>query len=243
MTLLLISFLAGILTILAPCVLPVLPVIIGGSLEDKSPLRPLIITLSLGLSIILFTLLLKASTLLISVPDSFWKSISGGIVIFFGLTLLFPNLWSIIETKLHFGTGSQKALQNANQKKGIGGMIALGMALGPVFASCSPTYFVILATVLPASFAQGVIYLFAYALGLALILFLVAALGQRFIAGARWAADPNGWFKKSLGIFLILVGVAVFSGLDKAAETWLLDNGFYKAGQLEEQLLEKAGIE
>ena len=71
MELLPISFIAGVLTILAPCVLPLLPIIIGGSLTEKSIKRPIIITVSLALSIVLFTLILKVSTAFITIPESF----------------------------------------------------------------------------------------------------------------------------------------------------------------------------
>lgn len=82
MTLLLASFLAGILTILAPCVLPVLPVVLAGSLGEKQKWYPYLVILSLALSIVLFTLVLKVSTIFIDIPQSFWKYLSGGILIF-----------------------------------------------------------------------------------------------------------------------------------------------------------------
>lgn len=68
-----VSFIAGILTILAPCVLPVLPVILAGSLTEKEKWYPYLVTLSLALSIVIFTVLLKASTALIDIPSSFWS--------------------------------------------------------------------------------------------------------------------------------------------------------------------------
>ena len=73
MTLFIASFLAGVLTILAPCVLPVLPVVLAGSLTEKQKWYPYIVTLSLALSVVLFTVLLKASTLLIEISPLFWK--------------------------------------------------------------------------------------------------------------------------------------------------------------------------
>lgn len=72
-TLLITSLLAGMLTILAPCVLPVLPVVLAGSLTEKQKWYPYVVTLSLALSVVLFTVLLKASTALIDIPPSFWK--------------------------------------------------------------------------------------------------------------------------------------------------------------------------
>jgi len=80
MTLLLASFLAGILTILAPCVLPVLPVVLAGSLGEKQKWYPYLVILSLAVSIVLFTLVLKVSTIFIDIPQNFWKYLSGGIL-------------------------------------------------------------------------------------------------------------------------------------------------------------------
>lgn len=76
-TILLISFFSGILTVLAPCVLPLLPVILGGSLAGQSKKRPYIIIASLILSLLLFTLLLKASTVLIHVDPIVWDYVAG----------------------------------------------------------------------------------------------------------------------------------------------------------------------
>ena len=51
---------------------------------------------------IIFSLLLKASTLLIDIPASFWKSFSGGLIIALGIITIFPNLWKNISNKLGF---------------------------------------------------------------------------------------------------------------------------------------------
>ena len=59
--------------------------------------------------------------------------------------------------------------------------VFMGFALGPVFSSCSPTYALILAIILPAGFVFGTIALISYILGLAFILLLIAAFGQKLI--------------------------------------------------------------
>jgi cytochrome c biogenesis protein CcdA len=87
-----ISFLAGILTILAPCVLPVLPVILGGTLNESNYKRVTTIILSFVISIITFTFLLKVSTAFIAIDQQVWKVISGIILIVFGVISLFPDL-------------------------------------------------------------------------------------------------------------------------------------------------------
>ena len=233
------SFLAGILTILAPCVLPVLPIIVGGSLTERNPWRPVIITLSLAGSIVFFTLILKATTAFIDIPPQFWKFFSGGIVLFFAITLLFPTTWAKISSKLGLGTSSHQLLESSTHKKGVLGMIFIGAALGPVFASCSPTYFFILGTVLPMNFFLGLLNLIVYALGLAFVMFLIAYAGQKVLRGLKIAADPKGKIKKVLGILFLIVGLAIITGLDKQFEGFLLDQGWGDFSQFENQLLEK----
>ena len=184
MLLLLISFIAGVLTILAPCILPLLPVIVGHSITDTTPNRRrlFVVVLSLGISIILFTLLLKASSLLIDIPEDFWKWISGGIIFLFGLTMLFPNIWENFSLANTLSLKSNKVLATGYQKNSIWGDVIIGASLGPIFSACSPTYFVILATVLPVSFFLGIVYLFTYVLGLSLALIIIALIGERIMA-------------------------------------------------------------
>ncbi|OGG63069.1 cytochrome C biogenesis protein [Candidatus Kaiserbacteria bacterium RIFCSPHIGHO2_02_FULL_59_21] len=240
MTLLLISFVAGVLTVLAPCVLPLLPVIVGGSMEggSASRRRAFVIVASLGVSLILFTLLLKASTVLIGVPESFWKWVSGLIIIAFGATLLFPAMWERLPLAGSISRGSNRLMAAGFQRGGFWGDVIMGAALGPVFSACSPTYFVLLASVLPVSFALGVAYLGVFVLGLCLSLLLIALLGQRVADRLGWAADPRGTFKRALGALFILVGLAVVSGLDKDIQIWVLDTGFLDVTRVEQKLLE-----
>lgn len=107
-SLIIISFIAGILTILAPCVLPVLPVILAGSLTEKKWWYTYLVTFSLALSIVLFTALLKVSTLFIDIPSSFWKYLSGGILVFLGLVYLFPHIWARFVEIFQFSRSNKK---------------------------------------------------------------------------------------------------------------------------------------
>lgn len=237
---LLLSLLGGVLTILAPCVLPLLPVIIGGSLTDKNPIRPYVITGALALSIVLFSLILKASTALIGVSPEVWKWLSGGIVLFFGLTLLFPHQWERFSVKFKLGNQSQNALEKSSHRKGLFGMILMGMALGPVFASCSPAYFLILGTVLKESWFWGIVNLAVYALGLSVIMLLIALTGKKFMGSLKKAADPKGFFKKFLGALFIIIGIGIIAGYDKKFEAWIINQGYFGVTSLEEQLVDKA---
>lgn len=230
----LVAYFAGMLTVAAPCVLPLLPIVIGGSAisSDKSKsknnwIHPLVITLSLATSVFIFSLLLKASTTLIGVPQIFWSILSGVIVILFGLNLLFPIMWEKIVLLTKFNIFANQTLGKNLQKNGIIKDIGIGAALGPVFSSCSPTYALIVAIILPVSFLQGAIYLFGYVLGLATILFALAFAGQSIVQKLNWLSNPNSVFKKVIGVLFITVGILVIFGIDKDIQTFVLDNGWY----------------
>lgn len=229
---------AGALTTLAPCVLPLLPVIVGGSIASepreefgyrsvavvtRQRLRgPMIIALSLGASIIVFTLLLKATTSLIGVPPEVWEWVSGLLLIGLGLVSLFPRMWEHISAALGLQSRSSARLSSARNSQGTMGLVLTGAALGPVFTSCSPLYGYVIVTVLPADVSSGLLLLLAYVIGLCGTLLAISLLGQRAVRSAHWAADPNGWFRRGLGALFIVIGVLVLTGWMKDVETWLI---------------------
>lgn len=232
MELLILSFIAGVLTVAAPCILPLLPVIVGGSVttEDskrKGWFRPLVVAASLAASVVAFTLFLKVTTLLLGVPQEVWNVLAGGIVLLFGLNLLLPVAWEKLMVATGLNLKTNKLLGASYGKKGLARDMLLGAALGPVFSSCSPTYALIVAAVLPVSFGQGLVYLMAYAFGLAAILLLVAILGQSVARKLGWLSNPKGWFRRTIGILFVIVGIAVMFGLDRKFQAFVLEQGWY----------------
>jgi len=241
----LVSLGAGMLTVLAPCILPLLPVVIGSGAAGRSRLSPFIVVGSLAGSVILFTFLLKVSTALVAVPQWAWTAFSGGVLVLFGATLVFPSLWANLPGMARLSARANRSVGKGYQKQSAWGDILIGVALGPVFSTCSPTYFVILASVLPASFWLGSLYLLAYVFGLSLVLLLLAVLGDRLSEKLAWLSNPDGWFKKFLGAVFILVGLLIATGYDKAIERGILEAGFFDATKVEQNLLSRtdAGAE
>lgn len=221
MTLLLLSFLAGILTVLAPCVLPILPIIIWGSVIHGHRSRPRVIILSFAVSVFVFTLLLQWLFDQFGLTRELLTMISAIILLLVGLFLLFPQIW---QWMVHV-TGIERATSEAQTSAGswLWGDILLGALLGPVFNSCSPTYALVVATILPVSFVEGIIIILAYIVGLCLMLGLIAWWGYKIVNKLKRAANPSGWFRKFIALLIILVGISLLMKRDKQLETRIID--------------------
>ena len=89
-----------------------------------------------------------------------------------------------------------------------------------MFSSCSPTYAWVIATVLPASPVAGLIYLGLYCVGVGGALLAFSLLGRKLVDRVQWAANPRGWFQRSIAVLFIIIGLAVSTGVDKKFETW-----------------------
>ncbi len=227
MALLLISFIAGILSVLAPCVIALLPILLARSSDGTRSRSPIYIIGGLSASVMLFSILLKSSTLLIDIPTKYWQIISGVIIVLFGITYLFPNLWEKVAMKLKLQEKANKASGKALQKQGKIGDIVLGASLGPVFSACSPTYALIVASILPTSPVEGFLYLLAFVAGLAGMLGLIAVFGSKLVQKLGWGINPNGWFKRILGIVFLIVGILIATGTDKQILGYVVENGWF----------------
>ena len=235
-SLLLASFIAGFLTVLVPCMLPFLPIILGSSLTSSKEgvqRNPYRIIGALLVSIVLFTLLVEYLTSFIYIPTETWQYISAGLVLLVGLSFLFPSLWGRLPFMARLSSRSQRFLGKQAQQGGSLSDVFIGLSLGPLFSSCSPTYFLILAVVLPSNFFAGLFYILAYVVGLGVTLLFIALLGQTLVAKYVSATSYGNWLNRVLGIMMVLLAVAIFFGLTEVFETFLLDIGFIDVTQFE----------
>ena len=134
-------------------------------------------------------------------------------------------------------------LWDSSQKSGKLWSIAVWFSLWPVFSSCSPTYALILAVILPQSFAIWLLNLVFYTLWLGLMLLLIAVLWQKFVAKLKWASDPQGTFKKVLWVLFIVVWLSIITWFDKTLETYILDYWFLNTTEFESRLIDKIELE
>lgn len=218
------AFIAGVLTVLAPCVIPILPVILGSSTTQRSWKKPLIVILSLATSIFLLTLILKLAVDSTGLRSENLTILTVIVLAGFGLIITFPKLWDIISIRLGLARKSDGLLHKFSQRSDIIGYALVGFALGPVFNSCSPTYLLVILPLLEQDIWAGILYLISYLLGLVLVLCLIALLGHKFTRKVKWAYNPNGVFRKLLGLFFILIAFMIALGIDKQIEAYLLSN-------------------
>ena len=227
MTILISALIAGMLTVLAPCVVSVIPILLSRTATGASRRSPFLVILGLSISILVFSVLLKSTTLLFDVPSIVWSVISGLIIAIFGISMLFPSLWEWVMTKTRFVFVAQRNMGKASVKKGLWGDLLLGASLGPVFSACSPTYALIVASILPVDPLLGLVYLVAFIIGLAIMLSAIALFGQTLVKRLGWGINPNGIFRKIIGVVLLIIGLMIIFGIDKDLLSILVQNGWY----------------
>ena len=188
---------------------------------------------SLGVSVVAFTLLLKASTALIGIDPMVWSALAGGLLVLLGLVALLPSWWDRLSGRLGLQQRSSAGLSAARDRDGAVGAILTGAALGPVFSSCSPLYAYVIVTVLPAQPAYGFVLLMVYVVGLCVTLLAIALAGQRLVRRLGWLADPHGWFRRGLGLVFVAVGLVVMFGLDRELQAWVLEHSPIRPWELD----------
>lgn len=222
MLLVIISFLSGILTVLSPCTLVTLPIILGGTLKEKKNSRTLIILTSFAFSLLIFTLLLKITTIFINIPPIAWQLFSGILIILMGINFLFPNLWIRLVSKISIGEKTQQLLLKHGKNNSLWGNIITGFALGPIFSSCSPTYSYILISILPKGTFVGLVNICAYIFGFVLIIALISIFSKNVLTKLKILIFGSKLYSQILGLTFIIIGILVSSGFDKNIEAYMI---------------------
>lgn len=227
MDLLYVSLLAGMFSVLAPCVASLLPALVARNSQGKRVRSPLYIVLGLSVSVFVFSVLLRSTTALLGVSQQMWQFASGLIVIGFGVITLFPRLWERLAATLRLQQAGQSASSKALKQSGVWGDALLGASLGPVFSACSPTYGLIVAVILPKDPGEGLVYLAVFIAGLAAMLYLMLVGGSSVIRKLGWGINPHGWFKRIVGILLIVIGLSIVTGFDKDILSYMVEHGWF----------------
>lgn len=206
------AFLAGIVTVLSPCVLPVLPALLSAG-AGKGHLRPIGIICGLILSFTFFTLSLTAIVHLTGISPDFLRYIAIALIAIFGLLMIFPSLGDKFAKATSGVATFGQYVQEKSKLFGTGfwsGFI-LGIALGLVWTPCAGPILAAITTLVATSGVTWFTFLitFIYSLGTAIPMFLIIYGGQKIITSSRGLARHSEWIRKGFGVLMILAALAI----------------------------------
>lgn len=204
------AFLAGIFTILSPCILPILPAILsGGTLQGKW--RPLGMILGLIASFTFFTLSLTLIVHATGLSPNVLRYAAIVIIALFGLIMLFPRLsdWFAQATAPLANWGQR--IQKTPTKSGFGGGFLFGIALGLLWTPCAgPILAAITTLVATQSINSAMILLtLAYSIGAGIPLFLIAYGGGKVIQSSRFLSSHSEGIRQFFGALMLLTALAI----------------------------------
>src|SRR6516165_7112374 len=214
MTLLVLAYLGGVLTIVSPCILPVLPFVFARA--DRSFAKsglPMLVGMAVTFAAIA-TLAVVAGGWAVD-ANEYGRTIAIIVLAAFGLALIFPSLadramWPLVNfgAKLSSSVGAQDAA--------ILPSFLLGVATGFLWAPCAGP---ILGLILTGAALNGAntttsLLLFAYAAGAATSLALALAVGGHVFAAMKRSLGAGEWIRRGLGVAVLISVVAIALGVD-----------------------------
>jgi cytochrome c biogenesis protein CcdA/thiol-disulfide isomerase/thioredoxin len=236
--LILLAYLGGVLTILSPCILPVLPFVFARA--DRPFLRS-------GLPLLAGMVVAFAGVATLAVVGGGWavhanvwgRNAALVLLALFGLALLFPALAGWMTRPL-VQLGARISARTGTEG-GVGSSLLLGVATGLLWAPCAGP---ILGLILTGAAIRGAnlsttVLLLAYGLGAATSLACALLVGGRVLAMMKRSLGVGEWVRRTLGA-LVLAGVAVIAlGLDTG---FLTQVSLAQTTNLEQGLLNRAGL-
>lgn len=224
MTAILLAFFAGTLTVINPCILPLLPIVVAAAFANgKLGAAALLAGLVAGFATL--GVVVNATGALFGINEQSLRTGVAVLLIVFALVLLIPAIerrFSNLVAPVG-AAGANLAARASNY--GIAGQFGVGLLLGAIWAPCSgPSVGAALTLAAEAGgYLQAALRMTAFALGAALVLFLVA-IGARSLAGRSGGVSRIApYAKKIAGGAFLLVGVLMLTGWDKRLEAGILD--------------------
>ncbi len=209
--LVLVALLAGVVTALSPCVLPVLPAVLAGS-AGAGPRRVAGIALGFVGSFVLFTLALTAALDALGVSPGVLRTIAIAALIAFGLTLVIPPLAARFAALA--APVARLGERIPRTRSGLTGGLLVGVALGLVWTPCAGPVFAAVAAAAATGDAgpRTFVVLTAYAVGAVVPLILIALGARRFLR--RLTGPRSALVRPALGVLMVAAGVVLVLGAD-----------------------------
>jgi len=224
LTLLLFAFFSGVITILAPCIWPLLPLLLSASGQEGKK-RPLGVVAGIVTSFTLFTLFLSYLLNILPINPDIFRKIAVVIIVILGLTLLIPALNRYLEGLVSQFTGRFGGVAG-KKREGFWGGYGNGFFLGILWSPCAGPILAAIATLAATRSVslEAFFVTLAFAIGVGIPLFVIAALGQRFFTRSRKLSPYTAKIQQMFGAIMILAALAIMFNLDKALQVKLLDS-------------------
>ncbi len=215
------AFISGLVTIAAPCIWPILPIVLSAS-STGGHRKPLGVTLGILLSFGLLTLALSYIVKILPINLDWLRLLAVVVLIILGLSLLIPKFASILE-----GYASRFSGRFAGGNKGngfIGGFLT-GLALGVVWTPCAGPILATIATLAATTRvnSQIVLVTFSYLVGVGIPLLIFSYAGRSIFTRTRFFSKYTGRVQQIFGVIMILTAILIFSNQDKILAAKLLD--------------------
>jgi cytochrome c biogenesis protein CcdA len=225
MTALALAYMAGLLTTLNPCVLPMLPLVLAGTLQGGRA-GPLAFAAGMTLSFATVGLAVATIGIGIGITPQLLRQVAAAMFVAFGLVLLVPPLQMRLSLATSGLANGADALAGRVNAGGLARPAVIGALAGAVWSPCSGPSLgaaIALATEagdIPAAAARMLVF------GAGASTVLVAlAYGSRAAVMARRNAlmTSAAWLKPVVGAVFVAAGIGVLTGLDKSLEIAVLD--------------------
>ena len=218
------AFLAGLVTILSPCILPILPIILSSTIggQDTGKSRPLGVVIGFVLSFTFFTLFLSAIVSISGISADFLRLFSVIIIAGFGASLLIPQFQVFLERLFSKLSAFMPTSQN---RKGFGGGLLIGFSVGLLWTPCVGP---ILASVISLAITGSVTFdafliTLAYSLGTAIPMFLIILGGQNALRKVPWLLKNLNNIQKGFGVLMIITALGIYNNYDRKFQTYILN--------------------
>ena len=213
---------AGIFTVLSPCVLPVLPVIFSAGM-GHGKWNPLGVVLGLVGSFSFFTLALTAIVTSFVISADLLRTVAIWIIISFGIIMIFPKLsdWFARLTTPLADLGQRMEPKHSH---GFWGGVVLGIALGLVWTPCAGPILATITTLVAAHaispLAIGMVL--SYSVGAGLLLLLISHGSRKIVKSSRFLLRHAEEMRRIFGVLMILFAVALIFHWDIFVEQKLI---------------------
>ena len=227
---LLLALLAGVVTIAAPCTLPVLPVLLGASLGQHGRARPALIALGFVLSFAFVALALNALARALHFDPEILRTAGLILVAMFGALMIFPAAFERLAPQLA-GTSAIASHALFSGRPNLGGFV-LGTTLGLIWTPCAgPVLGAILTAVATSpDRSRASILLVTYAIGAALPMLAIAYGGQAVSTQLRRLAPYAARLQQGFGVIVIAFAASALLQYDAIALAWL--GQFFPEGRI-----------